>query len=203
VAARGQLRAILAEYLQLGADAVRFEYNEYGKPSLRRSGVTSPICFNLTHSDGLAALAVASDRAVGVDIERIRTVAEDMTNWIMTDAEKRRFRSLAPELRRGAFFRCWTRKEAVLKAIGHGFSLSPRSLEVSFGINEHSRLRRIGGDRLSTQVWRVADFTPAPGYAGAIAAQEPPWTLRLRQAPLIAESGDETEQNPLGLVCLP
>jgi 4'-phosphopantetheinyl transferase len=152
VAARGQLRTILAKYLHLGADAVRFDYNEYGKPCLRRSGTIPPVFFNLTHSDGLAALAVASDRAVGVDIERMRTVAEDVTNWIMTDEEKRCFRSLSPELRRDAFFQCWTRKEAVLKAIGHGFSLSPRCLEVSFGVNDHSRLLRIGGDRLSTQV---------------------------------------------------
>jgi 4'-phosphopantetheinyl transferase len=136
----------------------------------------------LTHSDGLAVLAVASDRAVGVDIERMRTVAEDMTDWIMTDEEKRCFRSLPPELRRDVFFQCWTRKEAVLKAIGRGFSLSPRCLEVSFGVNGHSRLLCIGGDRMPTQRWRVADFAPAPGYAGAIAAPEPPWTLRLRQS---------------------
>lgn len=96
VAARGQLRAILAEYQQLGADAVRFE------PCLKSSGATPPVCFNLTHSDGPAVLAVASDCKVGVDIERMRIVAEDMTDWIMTDDEKRCFRSLPPGLRRDA-----------------------------------------------------------------------------------------------------
>src|ERR1700723_3347632 len=74
VAARGQLRAILAEYLQLGADAVRFDYNDYGKPCLRRSGATPPVCFNLTHSDGIAVLAANSYRAVGVGVERMRGV---------------------------------------------------------------------------------------------------------------------------------
>ncbi len=181
VAARGQLRAILAGYLRLDADAVCFGYNECGKPYLKRHRAEPPICFNLTHSDGLAALAVATDCEVGIDIERIRTTAEDMASLVMTDAEQHRLRWIAPELRMDAFFRCWTRKEAVLKAIGDGLSLPPRSLEVSFAADECARLLHIGGDRLATHIWQVEDFIPAPGYAGAIAARKRPWSLRARQ----------------------
>jgi 4'-phosphopantetheinyl transferase len=177
VAARGQLRAILADYLNLNAAEICFDYNEYGKPYLPGAS----LCFNLTHADGLAALAVASGRDVGVDIERVRVLNEDLIRWVMTEREQRRFLKLSPDDRIEAFFRCWTRKEAVVKAIGAGLSFSPERLEVAFGSTKYARLLLLDDELPAPGDWQLVPFAPAPGFVGAVAARGRPWILRPRQ----------------------
>jgi 4'-phosphopantetheinyl transferase len=181
VAARGQLRTLLADYLHSDAKTICFEYNQYGKPRLKADAHDPPISFNLAHSHDMASLAVATDYEVGIDIERIRPMDEDLARWVMDDGEHCRFRSLPPEQRTGTFFRCWTRKEAVLKAAGVGLSLPPQCVEVPLGSGTCMAHLQDGGEHGSPIGWQVADFVPAQGYAGAVAACGQSWTLRVRQ----------------------
>jgi 4'-phosphopantetheinyl transferase len=192
VAARGQLRTLLADYLCRDAHTICFEYNQYGKPRLKADADDPPIGFNLTHSDSMASLAVATGYEVGVDIERIRPMGEDLARWVMNDDEQCRFRSLPPGLQTNTFFRCWTRKEAVLKAAGVGLSRSPRCIEVPFGIGTCVALLHDDDDRASAIGWQVTDFVPAQGYAGAVAARRQSWTLRVRQLQVAAVPGADS-----------
>jgi 4'-phosphopantetheinyl transferase len=167
VAARGQLRALLGRYLGLEPRAVPVLYADGGKPHLPAG---YPLHFNLSHTDGLAVFAVGHSR-VGVDVERVRPIpdADGLVSRFFTRRECEQFQALPPSARPGAFLRAWTRKEAVLKAIGRGVQ-SLDCCEVTFADGEPPALIELEGDRSAGGRWRLFGWEPAPGYlaAGAV-----------------------------------
>lgn len=167
VAARGRLRSLLAGYLNLDPHTVPILYADGGKPYLPTEWA---LHFNVSHTDGLAVFAIGRSR-VGVDVERVRTVpdAEGLVTRFFTTRECRQFLALPPPARPAAFLRAWTRKEAVLKAIGRGV----RSLDccdVTFADGEAPALLEFEGDRSAGAGWELFAWDPAPGYlaAGAV-----------------------------------
>src|ERR1043166_1017688 len=123
-AARGFLRMILGRYLGSDPGELRFSYNSYGKPSLAAEFSTPPLRFNLAHSHGLALFAFNCGRELGIDLESIRPdrATEEIAERFFAEAEVAALRSLPLEARVRAFFDCWTRKEAFIKARGMGLS---------------------------------------------------------------------------------
>lgn len=121
LAARGFLRYVLARYVDIGPGELRFSYNDYGKPSL--AGDES-LQFNISHSHEVGLVAVTRDAAVGVDVEHIRAdfASEEIATRFFSRLEIETFSSLSREEQVAAFFRCWARKEAYIKAIGKGLS---------------------------------------------------------------------------------
>ena len=111
IAARGLLRVVLSRYVDMVPAEIRFRQGLAGKPTLLRPAGT-PVAFNLSHSDGLALIAVGCEREVGVDVERIdETVAfEDVENDVLSPAERSALHAEPPASRRAAFFACWTRR---------------------------------------------------------------------------------------------
>jgi 4'-phosphopantetheinyl transferase len=129
IACRGILREILETHLEIAAQHVSFVHNSYGKPSVPDSDLR----FNLSHSDGQVLYAVTRGREVGIDIERIdpRFASEQIPERFFSPGEVRQLRALAVDQQTEAFFRCWTRKEAYIKARGLGLSLPLSSFDVS------------------------------------------------------------------------
>jgi 4'-phosphopantetheinyl transferase len=126
--------------------------------------------FNVSHSGGLFVCAVSSDLTIGVDVEQIRPI-EDMTaiaSHYFSPAEQSHLASLAKADRTHAFYECWTRKEAVIKATGEGVSRLLDSFEVAFGPGAAPRLIRIDDD--PSPSWKMDSFEPCPGYVGAVAS---------------------------------
>jgi 4'-phosphopantetheinyl transferase len=82
-------------------------------------------------------------------------------------AEHALLRGLAPDLGREAFWRCWTRKEAFLKAVGEGLAFGLDRVEVAFLPGEAAGVVRVDGDTAAAQRWWMADVSPAAGYVGA------------------------------------
>lgn len=123
----GFVRAVLSRYADVHPGEVRFVRNGYGKPEVAGPAHARPLCFNLTHTRGLAACVVARGREVGVDAEdwerQGRDVSEALIRRCLSPAEHALFRSLAPAERQRAFFDYWTLKEAYLKARGFGLTL--------------------------------------------------------------------------------
>jgi 4'-phosphopantetheinyl transferase len=168
VAARGQLRLLLGHYLGIDPTIVPIWYADGGKPYLPPE---YPLHFNVSHTDGLAVYAFGFAR-VGVDVERFRPVpdADSLVARFFSRHEADLFRTLPPDDRLGAFFRAWTRKEAVLKAIGRGV----RSLDccdVTFLPGEPPRLLRLDDDRQAGAGWEIFTWEPATGYVAAGAAE--------------------------------
>jgi 4'-phosphopantetheinyl transferase len=173
---RGSLRRILAPYLQQSAETIRFVYGETGKPSLAGK---SKIEFNVSHSGNLFACAVSNGLPLGIDVEEVCPLT-DMLSIAMhffAPAEHAKLVSLDEHDRTLAFYECWTRKEAVIKATGEGVNRPLDSFEVAFGPGAVAGLRRID-DQLSPP-WRMHTFEPHPGYVGALISPSPWSALRV------------------------
>ncbi len=167
IAARSGLRRILGDYLSRDAAAVEFGYGSHGKPFLADGAIE----FNLSHSGDLALVAVAVDRAVGVDLERIKPMADlaKLTARCFTAGEHQRIMQLAEADRQLAFFRTWTCKEAYLKATGEGLG-QLKSLEVAIQLGQPAQL-------ITPANWQLQELQPDAGYVGAIAAAGGDWRV--------------------------
>ncbi|HEY7308591.1 MAG TPA: 4'-phosphopantetheinyl transferase superfamily protein [Gemmataceae bacterium] len=176
IAGRGALRAILSRYLGRHAQDVRFAYTNYGKPYLAEETV---LRFNLAHSHGLALLAVTHGREIGVDLELIRDnlEGEQLAERFFSPREVDALRTLAPELRREAFFHCWTRKEAYIKAIGKGLSMALDQFDVSLRPGEPAALLATHHDPKEAWRWSMRSLVPNEGYVGALAVEGDSWRL--------------------------
>ncbi|SRR5579883_299816 len=161
IACRSMLRVILAGYLETDPRGIEFAYNPNGKPFV------PGLFFNVSHSAGFALYAVSRTREVGVDIERIdpKFAAGQIPERFFSPLEVRTLRALPEHLQLEAFFRCWTRKEAFVKAVGLGLSMPLASFDVTLAPGEPARFLR-GGDG-----WELESLDPVSGYAAAVAAK--------------------------------
>lgn len=169
MAGRGLLRSILGRYLGIQPEELHFAVGENGKPRLSDN---DQLQFNLSHSGALFLLAVAADREVGVDLEQHRTDTPfaDMARLALSVREQKELFALPEHLQRSAFYRCWTRKEACLKACGLGFALRPNSFYVSLEA-ESTTLSFIPDDDSS---WFLQDIAVPAGYCAVLATDESP-----------------------------
>ena len=142
VVARGVLRAILGRYMNRAPVSLSFRYGSHGKPALAGEADGDAICFNLSHSNGVALYAIARHRAVGVDLERIRfdLPVVEIAERFFSRREVAALRMLPSEQQHQAFFCCWTRKEAYIKARGEGLSLPLDQFDVSLAPGEPAAL---------------------------------------------------------------
>jgi 4'-phosphopantetheinyl transferase len=120
--ARAGMRSVLGAEVGLSPETLQFAYNANGKPTLAdwREGAS----FNLSHSHGLAALAMC-EATVGADIERLGAVHEDVAQRFFSPVEAAVVQSTPEADRAATFYRFWTAKEAFLKALGTGFTQAP------------------------------------------------------------------------------
>jgi len=183
VAGRGLLRAILGRYLGQRPDRLQFCYGPRGKPELTGDCGGTTLCFNLSHSAGLALCAVTLQRRIGVDLEYIRSelVAEEIAERFFSPREVTALRTLPGYMQEQAFFACWTRKEAYRKAVGEGLSLPPDQFDVSLRPGEPVALLRTLWDPQEAFRWSLQASRPGPCYEGAVCAEGHDWRLKCWQ----------------------
>jgi 4'-phosphopantetheinyl transferase len=182
IVAHGTLRVILARYLSCEPSALRFSYSPYGKPALAGEFVRAGLAFNLAHSAGMALYALTRGQEIGVDVERMRELEyEQVSERFFSPYEVSVLCSLPPEERQAAFFRCWTRKEAYLKARGMGLSLPLDMFDVSLAPGEPPALLNIREGRQEPSCWSLYDLSFDPGYAAALAIKGHPASVHCWQ----------------------
>jgi 4'-phosphopantetheinyl transferase len=178
IIAHGALRQILASYLDRPPESIEFSCGPHGKPSLVESGsATRRLEFNLSHSGDLALVAVAWDRPVGVDLEEWERDMNhlELAERFFSPAEREALRALAAsadDLVRG-FFAAWSRKEAYLKASGHGVARGLHHFDVTLAPHEPARLVADRYDDGALERWRMVALPPAPHFSGALVVAAP------------------------------
>jgi 4'-phosphopantetheinyl transferase len=180
IVARGALRAILSCYLNLEPRHLSFGYGPYGKPALARDSDGDALRFNVSHSHGLALVAVTRGREIGVDLERISAEAanEQIAERFFSPREIIKLRSLPTDRQTEAFFHCWTRKEAYIKARGEGLSLPLDQFDVSLVPGEPAALLSTQADPHEASRWGLQELVLGPGYVAALAVEGHDWQLQ-------------------------
>lgn len=183
IVTRGTLRIILGRYLDKKPEELKFSYNQYGKPALHSINTNKLISFNVSHSHGLALIAVAQNWDVGVDIEYVRTNVnyEEIAERFFSPAEKVVWRLLPTSVKQEAFFNCWTRKEAYIKAKGMGLSIPLNEFDVSFKPGEPAALLNTTWDEQEANRWSLKEITLAPDYIAALAVEASNYQLKFWQ----------------------
>ena len=174
IVGRGILRLLLGRELALAPERLELRRAPNGKPILHRGGRAGP-GFNLSRAGELVVVALARDgTAVGVDVERVRELPwEPVADQFYSPAEQASLSALPAGGRAEGFLRCWTRKEAYLKATGDGLSRSLRDVDLSS----------------VPMGWTLRDLTPQPGYVGALATPAPGAAIVVRRWPPSLQSG--------------
>lgn len=171
---RAALREILAAYLGIAPRAVAFIQNEFGKPALSPGKACDGLSFNASHSGSVAVVAVGRAGAIGIDIEQLRPIndAESIAGRYFSPAEAATLAAMHQRERTEGFFNAWTRKEAVVKAVGRGLSIALDSFEVSLRPGEPAVI--VGGELPGPTpgLWRIHHLEPAPGYVGALVSEQ-------------------------------
>jgi len=178
---RGLLRRLLGRYLELAPHQLRFDYTPFGKPHLASGLVQRPLQFNVSHSGELLLIAIAAaGRTVGVDVEQIRPDVEvgAIAAHFFSPNEQSALGKLAGGPQVDAFFTCWTRKEAYIKAKGEGLSLPLDQFDVSLMPGEEARLIETRPDPAEAFRWCLANLDVANGYKAALAVEGAGWTLK-------------------------
>ena len=180
VLARRALRALLGGYLGVPPRELTLVYGAHGKPAL--GGQHAALAFNVSHSGDVAVVAAGWSRALGVDVEAWRALPDlaALAARAFAPAERAVLDALAAIDQPAAFFRCWTRKEAFIKATGLGLAQPLGDFVVSLGPGEPARFLDIGGDAAALARWTLHDLTPGEGYAGALVVERAPRAVQAR-----------------------
>jgi len=172
IARRGALRDIISRYTTAPSNALRFHPGPVGKPTLVTPAHASWLRFSSSHSHELALISLAVGQELGVDLERITSEIEvnEIASHFFSPQECSALHNLSGEHKIKSFFRCWTRKEAVLKAQGLGLTVPLQELTVSVSPEEP---RVLHYPQAVTTRWVLYELEPGDEYVGALAVAEP------------------------------
>jgi 4'-phosphopantetheinyl transferase len=172
IAARGILRDLLSNYLNVPAAELSFRYGDHGKPSVVNN---ESFCFNVSHTQGAAMFAFTHGNRVGIDIEYVRDDigAMEIADRFFSAGEVAALSKLAREQQTQAFFHGWTRKEAYIKAVGGSIALL-HGFEVSLSPGQPAALLNCEWDEVESGLWSMHDLSPSSKYLAALVIERTP-----------------------------
>lgn len=165
IAARATLRELIGLYLNVSPKSIDFGYTSHGKPYLLEEGFTY-LQFNLAHSNELAVFAFTLNHAIGIDVEQIQDrYTPEVAARYFTPQENDDLLLLPKEKRIDGFYCLWARKEAVIKALGKGLSISLSSFSVSLSLPNQKI-------HLENEIWSLIELVIHPDYQSALATNQ-------------------------------
>jgi len=172
IISRGILRLLIGSYLRINPKDLNFKYTSFGKPFLT---FENQLKFNVSHSGKMATFAFFKDKEVGVDIEKVKDDFDvlELAQNFFSKTEIIALEKQSKEELSKAFFRCWTRKEAFIKAEGSGLSFPLDKFAVSLDDDYKADLLETEFNPAEKEDWSLSSFVPAPSYLGAIAVKCP------------------------------
>ena len=181
IAGRATLRRILSHYLAVAPADLALEYGAHGKPFLAEADNPHDLRFNLAHSHELMLCALGRGRELGIDVEYLRDDVDfaDIAQSFFAPREIAALRQTPAHLKKQAFFTCWTRKEAYVKACGQGLSLPLDKFTVPVLDSDPMRLRSEEAPVKLTK-WRLESLPTEPDYAAALVVEGHDFTLTFK-----------------------
>ena len=166
VVSHAALRSVLASSLQVAPEDLQFSTRLDGKPMLTPLPSGSCVQFNLSHSNGVALIAVARTRQIGVDVERVTQDVPvlELARRFLSAKAVAVLAALPTSLRRLAFFKCWTAGEAFAKARGTGLDEEANGFEI---VLTEDGVRVVG----PAANWSLSELQPRDGYVGAVVVE--------------------------------
>ncbi len=176
IVARSLLRRLVGGYLDMRPTDVELTFGERGKPAVIDAVNPGNLRFNLSHSHERVIYALTREQEIGVDIEQVRerVRCEDLAQRYFAPGEVDVLMSLPVDQRRRAFFTCWTRKEAIVKAKGTGLGLPLNQFDVAFAPQQPPALLRTRWDPAEAGQWHLYNLDIEDDYAGALAVRGEP-----------------------------
>jgi 4'-phosphopantetheinyl transferase len=173
IARRGLLRFVLGSYLGIEPSAVQYCHNTYGKPFLAGTLAESGLAFSLTHSGGIAFIAIANQRQIGVDLEQCCPQHDclSLAEQFFASREIALLRSLGAEAVHRTFLMLWTAKEAYAKALGSGLSLPLDQLEIDASLDDSLRVVPGASGCRKLVEWSVQPLDAGPGFVAVLVVE--------------------------------
>ncbi len=173
VLTRGWLRVILARCLDATPERISFSFGANGKPALADEWRDSELSFNVSHSGDYALIGLANGCALGVDIEQVRPMPDfaEIASGYFSEAEMRTIAALPEADRLRGFFRCWTRKEAFMKATGDGMAIALDGFSVSLDDDAEQSVAILDSRTPHGDAWTVTGLSLLPECEAAVAVE--------------------------------
>ena len=167
---RAALRSILCRRLGCENEKLAFGATEHGKPFGLVNGKAAPVSFNVSHSGKHGLIALAPQGRLGVDVEEriTRLDLDGMSEMVFSPGELVDFKTTHGREKRHLFFTLWTLKEALIKALGTGFSLNPSRFEIPSAMRQGARKGIFRFPHIPKVGWRLENLGN-PDFAAAIA----------------------------------
>lgn len=171
IVARGTLRKLLGSYLDCAPSIIRFNYAAQGKPALATQPPERQLYFNVSHSQESALFAFVWNREIGVDIEAIRSEVEIESIFpsISSSEEQASWKTVPAAAKRAAFFSLWSRKEALVKAIGQGIGYPLQEVTVGFSLHLPQQIRLAHTLNAQSQAWQIWELPVESNFRAALA----------------------------------
>ncbi len=173
IIARGTVRELLGQYLTIPPGELRFAYSAFGRPFVADFNAPTAFDFNISHSGGMALMAFSMGHRIGIDVEKVRQdfATDEIADRFFSSSEYAALRGLPEDERHAAFFRCWTRKEAFIKALGEGLSHPLDQFDVSVDRDTPAVLLATRPDANEVHRWKLHDIELPGDYAAALALE--------------------------------
>lgn len=170
---RGILRILLSRYLDKNPEEILFKYGAFGKPDVKTN---TALRFNISHSGNMAVFGFVQNYAIGVDIEKIKQDFDplDLAKSFFSEEEINALSQAKDSVMFQAFYRCWTRKESFIKAVGEGLSYPLDSFAVTMDNDHRAKFLKIDNDQDSKSNWQLHSFVPTQDYIAAITTKGNP-----------------------------
>lgn len=180
VITRARLKQCLALATGALASEIEFELGASGKPFLAGKPRSSGLQFNVSHTEGLALIAITRGQLVGIDIESLdRSIQHTrLAENYFSRKEQQAIAALPVEQVSRSFFACWTRKEAVLKAMGTGIAHGLDSFDVSTEPEITHCRTELQSDAGPIEAWCIESLPCGAGFMASLAYQKPPVEIR-------------------------
>ena len=174
VLCRAALRAMLCQELDYGNDSLSFGEGEHGKPFAKVNGRPMALSFSVSHSGSYGLIALAQAGRVGVDVEQIvpKRHLNALIEAVMGPDERRELDAMDDRAKLHQFFRLWTCKEALVKALGTGFSTDVSGFQVPSNIRRGEAVGEFRFPHLPTIAWKL-EAVSEEEFAAALASELP------------------------------